>query len=205
MAEKYNNDIVDKARKFSHLICISVLSPFLLGSAICVVYGFDQSIVFDLYQVRYEVHIFWLILFQTYIKISFIFFNFQRSPFTISNVILYFLFYIPQCMNVMIFMLLFTVVVSLCIGLFRYISAYFDILKIEAMEINRIDFSKMESYLKLRIGMTSIIELHIQIFHLMDNVQDILSGIFFKQLCSYAIFIGNSLNSKASGKSNHNI
>lgn len=88
------------------------------------------------------------------------------------------------------------------IGLCHYICALFYAFESDVQKINRTDFdvdstawSNRKNHRKLCIHI--ILKFHLDIFKLMDYVQHIMSGPFFRQLCTYAIFIGHSLNSQA--------
>lgn len=104
-------------------------------------------------------------------------------------------------------MLIFSAVVALYIGCCHYICACFDVLRNDALEIERINFEskhkkcyKLRSDPKHRFYIISMIKFHLTIIEIMKNVQCIMSGPFFKQLCTYAVFIGHTLNSKVSDK-----
>lgn len=101
-------------------------------------------------------------------------------------------------------MLLYLTVISMYIGLCRYICALFYAFESDIKKINRIGFdvdsmawSNRKNHRKLCIHMIPILKFHLEIFKLMDYVQHIMSDPFFRQLCTYAIFIGHSLNSQA--------
>lgn len=103
-------------------------------------------------------------------------------------------------------MLIFSAVVSFYIGCCRYICACFDVLKTDAFEIDQINIEskrssgqKLKSDPKHRLHIISMIKFHLTIIEIMTNVQRIMSGPFFKQLCTYAVFIGHTLNSKVNG------
>lgn len=127
----------------------------------------------------------------------------SRYPFNTNNTLLYFLFCVFVCLFSIIYMLIFSAVVSLYIGCCHYICACFDVLRNDALEIERINFEskrtkcyKLRSDPKHRFYIISMIKFHLIIIEIMTNVQQIMSGPFFKQLCTYAVFIGHTLNSK---------
>lgn len=100
-------------------------------------------------------------------------------------------------------MLIFSAVISLYIGFCHYICACFEVLKNYALEIERLNFEskhtrcyKLRSDPNHRLYIISMIKFHLKIIEIMTNVQRIMSDPFFKQLCTYAVFIGHTLNSK---------
>lgn len=97
-------------------------------------------------------------------------------------------------------MLLYLTMVSLYIGLCRYIRALFYVFESDTHKINQITRLNIDrkTYSKLRIRLISMITFHLEIFQFMEFVQQIMSGPIFRQFCTYAIFIGHSLNSQVS-------
>lgn len=55
-----------------------------------------------------------------------------------------------------------------------------------------------KTHSQLRLHLIELITFHVDIFELMDRGQQIMSGPFFKELCTYTIFVAHSLHSQVS-------
>lgn len=129
-------------------------------------------------------------------------FHLTRWPFESYNSIGFFAIWASHSTATAIFMLLYLTMISLYIGLCRYIRALFHVFESDAYKtIQLIQLNaNTKNQPKLRVHLVEMIKFHLEIFQFMECVQRIMSGPFFKIICTYALFIGHSLNSQASLK-----
>lgn len=102
-------------------------------------------------------------------------------------------------------MTIFSVYLTFFIGICKYICVCTDVFENEIRKLNHIQFRRPSNLIKthsqLRSHLIDLVEFHQKIFELMDQVQQLMSGPFFKQLCIYTIFIGHSLHSRVTNSS----
>lgn len=124
-----------------------------------------------------------------------------RWPFESYNSIGFFAIWSSHSTATAVFMLLYLMMVSSYIGLCRYIRALFHVLESDAHKITQsIQPNAAKNQPELRVRLVQLITFHLEILQFMDDVQRIMSGPFFKIICTYALFIGHSLNSQVSLK-----
>lgn len=99
-----------------------------------------------------------------------------------------------------LFCLIATTFLSLFIGLCQYICGLFDLLEFNIEKLNcYLVFDSMcptKSNQKLKIEIINLIHFHLDIFELIETVQDLMSVPFFSQLFTFALFMGHALASQ---------
>lgn len=100
---------------------------------------------------------------------------------------------------------IFSVYLIFFIGICKYIRVCTNIFENEIRKLNHIQFRRPSNLIKthsqLRLHLIDLVEFHQKILELMNQVQQIMSGPFFKQLFIYTIFIGHSLHSRVTNNS----
>lgn len=118
-----------------------------------------------------------------------------RFPFSIKSPNGFSLGVLSTSVCAAVYIALFSIVVSLDIGFSCYSCACFDVFEHLTSEIEQITRDDIQCSKTLRLRLFSMIKFHLKIFDLLDKIQQIKSGPYFQQLCTYTVFIAHSLNS----------
>lgn len=121
-----------------------------------------------------------------------------RFPFKMNNSIGFSLGVLSMSVCSAVYIILFSILVSLDIGLSCYACACFHAFEHFALEIEQISCNEMQCAETLRLHLFSMIKFHVKTFNLLNKIQQIKSGPYFQQLCTYTVFIAHSLNSPVS-------
>lgn len=129
-------------------------------------------------------------------------FSKYRLPFDTTKVLGFYAGWLGQCLSSIVFLLIFSAITSLYIGFCRYIRACIDDFENDISKLSQLSIvllkpgHQLKSHPRIRSELIEAIKFHWEIFEIMENVQRVMSGPFFKVLCTYAIFIGHSLHSQ---------
>lgn len=126
----------------------------------------------------------------------------HRLPFDTTKVVGFYVGWLGQCISSIVFLLIFSAITSLYIGFCRYIRACVDDFENDISKLTQISIVILKPHYtfkthhRIREELIKSIKFHLDIFEIMENVQKVMSGPFFKVLFTYAIFIGHCLHSQ---------
>lgn len=128
------------------------------------------------------------------------FFHYFRLPFDTTTYFGFYVAWFHQAFSYFLCIAIFSVYLTFFIGICKYIRVCTDVFENEIRKLNHIQFRRPSNLIKthsqLRSHLVDLVDFHQKIFDLMNQVQQLMSGPFFKQLCIYTIFIGHSLHSR---------